>query len=657
MTDDPFAALEEAAKRKEAEKTAGDAIQKALVKLILGRDAKSPFFATLALRLKLMADWDCPTAMTNGRSLEYNPGWIADLNLDQTIGLLAHEVLHCAGKHFARRGHRNPKKWQLVTDLEINPMLREAGFTLPADGVFPGEGPYAKLPADAAAERYYDLLPDPPTEGQDGEGDGEGQNPDPGGCGGVRDAGDKAQQQQAAAEMEVAVTQAAEAAKQRGALPGGLDRLVQEIVDPKVDWRETLREYVSSCAKNDYCIGPHTRVLTADLRWAKAGTLAVGERLVGAEEHPEGNHRHVGECYIEAVSQFYTDRLEVTTKWGVSIIITPDHKFLVARQGHNEWRMAKDLRVGDYIKCLTQPWDEDRSDTWLAGMFDGEGSLTSNTPDKPRSGLNLRLCQNAGPVLERAKSELSQYPTTMLKRTLPQKSRYGNEITWNLTLASISDVIRIIGQYRPTRLLPKMQAMIREERFTLPRPGKVAITSIKRAHHGPVVAIRTSSGTLVTEGLISHNCWSPPNRRYIHLGLYLPSLRSEELGDVVLAVDTSGSIGGREELNRFAAEAQGLLESYDCALDIVYHDSKVQKVDHWESTDGDLRLDPVGGGGTDHCPLFDHIRQSGAEPTVLVCLTDMLSRFPDEAPPYPVIWARIGGRGRVPKWGQLVEVE
>jgi predicted metal-dependent peptidase len=262
MTDDPFAALEEAAKRKMAEKDAGDAIQAALVRLILGRDAKSPFFATLALRLKLKTDWDCPTAMTDGRSLGYNPGWIADLDLDQTIGLLAHEVLHCAGKHFARRGAREPSKWNVAIDLEINPMLREAGFTLPADGVFPGEGPHKDLPKGEAAERYYDLLPDPPSEEQDGEGEGPGQNPDPGGCGGVKDAGDKAEQQQAAAEMEVAVTQAAEAAKQRGALPGGLNRLVQEIVNPKVDWRETLREYVSSCARNDYSWSPPNRRLS-----------------------------------------------------------------------------------------------------------------------------------------------------------------------------------------------------------------------------------------------------------------------------------------------------------------------------------------------------------------------------------------------------------
>jgi predicted metal-dependent peptidase len=63
--------------------------------------------------------------------------------------------------------------------------------------------------------------------------------------------------------------------------------------------------------------------------------------------------------------------------------------------------------------------------------------------------------------------------------------------------------------------------------------------------------------------------WLPPSRRYIHRELYLPGLRSEELGEVVLAVDTSGSIGQRE-LARFAAEAEGILDSFDCTLTILY---------------------------------------------------------------------------------------
>ncbi len=149
--------------------------------------------------------------------------------------------------------------------------------------------------------------------------------------------------------------------------------------------------------------------------------------------------------------------------------------------------------------------------------------------------------------------------------------------------------------------------------------------------------------------------WSPPNRRFIHAGLYLPGLRSEELGDVVLAVDTSGSIG-KELLDRFAAEAQGILDAYDCRLAIVYHDSEVQRVDTWQPSDGPLQLHPVGGGGTDHRPVFEHIERAGWSPTCLVSLTDLESRFPAVAPAYPVLWAVVGTSGS-PPFGTLIKIE
>src|SRR5581483_5007908 len=88
--------------------------------------------------------------------------------------------------------------------------------------------------------------------------------------------------------------------------------------------------------------------------------------------------------------------------------------------------------------------------------------------------------------------------------------------------------------------------------------------------------------------------WSPPNRRFLHAGLYLPGPRSEELGEVVLAVDTSGSIG-EAQLRRFASEAQGILDAYACDLTILYHDREIQGVEHWESCDGPLVLKAVGG--------------------------------------------------------------
>jgi predicted metal-dependent peptidase len=40
--------------------------------------------------------------------------------------------------------------------------------------------------------------------------------------------------------------------------------------------------------------------------------------------------------------------------------------------------------------------------------------------------------------------------------------------------------------------------------------------------------------------------WAPPNRRHIASGLYLPSVERRGMGEIVIAVDTSGSIGKRE---------------------------------------------------------------------------------------------------------------
>jgi predicted metal-dependent peptidase len=276
--------------------------------------------------------------------------------------VVAHEVLHTALTHHARRGQRDAERWNIACDLAVNPLLLEAGFTLPASRLVPGEGSHTGLPSGLSAEEYYALLseesPGRPVEegagadqpeekgdsddgqGQnqgDGPGQDQGQNqpaPDPGGCGGVRDPGrgSPAESRQSEAEWQVALAQAQQVARQRGTLPAGLARLVQETLQPRLDWREVLRRFLSSQARNDFS-------------------------------------------------------------------------------------------------------------------------------------------------------------------------------------------------------------------------------------------------------------WSDPNRRFLHAGLYLPGLRSEELGEVVLAVDTSGSIGPKE-LSLFAAEAQAILESFDCFLTILYHDSAVQHVQRWRSGDG-----------------------------------------------------------------------
>jgi predicted metal-dependent peptidase len=130
-------------------------------------------------------------------------------------------------------------------------------------------------------------------------------------------------------------------------------------------------------------------------------------------------------------------------------------------------------------------------------------------------------------------------------------------------------------------------------------------------------------------------------------------MHSEELGDVVLAVDTSGSID-EKLLGMFAAEANAVLGAYDCSVTVLYHDTEVQKVQTWQSADGPLVLDPVGGGGTSHACVFDWLIHSGASPACVICLTDLQTEFPANRPAVPVLWAVPGANPIDPPFGRVV---
>jgi len=103
----------------------------ARAKLILDK----PFLGALVLRLPLAAadpNW-CPTTATDARRFYYNPEYIESLSMSQTQFMLAHEALHCALSHFARRQHRIQHRWDLACDYAINPLLLEDGLTPPGN--------------------------------------------------------------------------------------------------------------------------------------------------------------------------------------------------------------------------------------------------------------------------------------------------------------------------------------------------------------------------------------------------------------------------------------------------------------------------------------------------------------------------------------------
>ncbi len=237
------------------------AISQARVDLVLGRDAKAVFFATVAMRLRVSIETTIETAATDGTSIFYNPNFVAELTRAEMLFLIAHEVMHVTNAHHARMGDRDARLWNFAADLAINWILREAGFTPIKGACFPGEGPFAgkEFKPNLSAEEYYPLVRKLAKKGGGGTG-GDGLGPagnDPGGCGGVRKPGDgspaacaKAEAQ--AREMAAAGQQAATAAG-RGDLPGGLGINVKAGLAPKVPGLyESLEQFVSRNAKSDY---------------------------------------------------------------------------------------------------------------------------------------------------------------------------------------------------------------------------------------------------------------------------------------------------------------------------------------------------------------------------------------------------------------------
>ncbi|PIE64125.1 MAG: hypothetical protein CSA26_09685, partial [Desulfobacterales bacterium] len=268
-------------------------IRKARTSLVL----KHPFFASLALRLKVVEDYSCQTAWTDGTQFGYNPHYVNILSDKKLEGMAAHIVMHPACNHHKRRNGRNKKTWNEACDYVINGILLDAGFTLP-DGFL-----YREEYCDRSAEYVYDILDgqeddaqiedaenpeeleqgeqenQETAEGPDRDGseqgenenseEGDSENGDPGKAGEVRDgqAGfGTAEGGEEETDWDDAVIQAAINAKGIGQLPSALERMLERHIEPELDWKELLARFVARNARSDYSwITPNKRYIHQNL--------------------------------------------------------------------------------------------------------------------------------------------------------------------------------------------------------------------------------------------------------------------------------------------------------------------------------------------------------------------------------------------------------
>lgn len=202
-----------------------DTLTRARTALIIDQ----PFYGMLALRLKFVEDASKKTMEVDGTTIAYNPAFVKSLPIGQVKTVLAHEVMHCVYAHFARRGDRDPRRFNVAGDHVINLGLKKEKFE-----EVPG-WPYDPQYEGMTTDHVYSLLPeDSKDDPIDNCADGGEQDP------------------MEELEWKMATVQAAKVAEQEGKLPQTLKRFVDELTQPKVDWRAMLRRFITEISKDDY---------------------------------------------------------------------------------------------------------------------------------------------------------------------------------------------------------------------------------------------------------------------------------------------------------------------------------------------------------------------------------------------------------------------
>ena len=240
-------------------------IREKLITARVGLLLKASFFGNLATRLKLVnADEWCATAATDGRHFYYNSRFVNMLRPKEIEFLFGHEVLHCVYDHFGRRGERDPQIWNIANDYCVNADLKKHNV-----GEFITSVPclYEKKYEGLSSEEVYDdlmenvqkisiddlisQLLDDHMGGDDSE-DGEGGGGDADGKGKGRPKLSEEEKRQIRDEIKEAMLAAAATVDGAGNLPAGVKRLIQELTEPKMNWRELLRMQLESTIKSDY---------------------------------------------------------------------------------------------------------------------------------------------------------------------------------------------------------------------------------------------------------------------------------------------------------------------------------------------------------------------------------------------------------------------
>jgi predicted metal-dependent peptidase len=157
-----------------------------------------------------------------------------------------------------------------------------------------------------------------------------------------------------------------------------------------------------------------------------------------------------------------------------------------------------------------------------------------------------------------------------------------------------------------------------------------------------------------------YSTYARPNRRLMSQGIIMPSGISEQVGELVIAIDTSGSVGQRE-LTAFLSEVKGVCDTAKPdKLRLLYWGSSVVGDEAYDMHELDNLVKstkPMGGGGTDVNCVTQYMADEGIKPQACIVLTDgyLYSGWGDWT--CPVLWAILDNKSAVPDEGKAVHIK
>ena len=269
---------------------------------IMGHERYIAFAGVMMIGISAIKD-DCPTAYTNGRDEYYGRAFVDDLTDPEFRGLILHENYHKLWRHLITwmwMFMENPKLANMACDYVINLIIHlenRDGFAVLPKGALLDE-----RFANMSAAQVYKILKqeqeDSPDDSDQGEGEGNGAGLDEHDWEGAQEMSAD-EQRELAQEIDQAIRQGALTA---GKVGSGGNRAIDQLLQPEVNWREVLREFITeTCRGNDDSTWrqPSRRHLAMGILRPSGITERVGELVIAIDTSGSIGQQELTKCLSE----------------------------------------------------------------------------------------------------------------------------------------------------------------------------------------------------------------------------------------------------------------------------------------------------------------------------------------------------------------------